>query len=65
MSVATWSLGVWLPSSWHSAARLAVTVPFGVMVYAGLVWVFRLRALNDLIRIMREHAPERRPVDCL
>lgn len=41
-------------------ARLAVTVPFGVAVHAALVFGFRLRAVRELIKLVREQMARRR-----
>ena len=44
MAVAIWALGLMFPSNWSYLIRLAVQVLFGIMVYWGLLHLFKVDA---------------------
>jgi len=44
MAVAVWTLGLMFPSNWSYLIRLAVQVLFGIMVYWGLLHLFKVDA---------------------
>jgi O-antigen/teichoic acid export membrane protein len=54
MAVLVWGVGLLLPLTWPHWAYLAVQVPFGALVYGGLVHLFKLRAYQDVQGILLE-----------
>lgn len=44
MAVAVWALGLIFPSSWSYVIRLAVQVLFGIIIYWGLLHLFKVEA---------------------
>jgi O-antigen/teichoic acid export membrane protein len=44
MAVAVWALGLIFPSSWSYVTRLAVQVLFGIIIYWGLLHLFKIEA---------------------
>jgi hypothetical protein len=54
MALLVWGLGYLLPAGWPPWAFLAVQVPFGILVYGGLVHLFQLRAYRDVRQLASE-----------
>ena len=52
MVLLVFGLSAALPVSWPPVARLAVEVPFGMAVYAGLVHVFRVGAYDEIRELL-------------
>ncbi len=55
MAGAVGGLGLSLPSEWSHGARLAVQVPFGLIIYWALIHIFRLKAYAEALELFREY----------
>lgn len=54
MALLVWGVGLLLPAGWPHWAYLVVQVPVGVLVYGGLVHLFKLRAYRDVRGLVAE-----------
>jgi O-antigen/teichoic acid export membrane protein len=52
MAVAMWTLGLMFPSNWSYLIRLAVQVLFGIMVYWGLLHLFKVDAYRTAFNLV-------------
>jgi O-antigen/teichoic acid export membrane protein len=54
MGVAVWMLGCYLPSHWPECGRLAGQVSLGILCYALLLHLFKVRAYSEARELVKE-----------
>jgi O-antigen/teichoic acid export membrane protein len=57
MALAVWGVHLLLPGHLDSLAELGILVLAGVITYAGLVWLFQLVVIEDLLMVIRQVRP--------
>jgi hypothetical protein len=66
MAGGVYLLGVILPSEWPHWAKLLVLVPFGIIIYIGLIHFFKLKSYVEAKELFWEqwqtHFPRKNPI---
>ena len=55
MAILVWGVGVLLPNNWQPWIYLAIQVPCGMLVYWGLIHLFRVKAYQEVQELMKDH----------